>query len=368
MSSSVALDDQFLGLHPNSIFDTHFVERGRFGRLIGMLYKYNTETNRKIVGIGIDDKTAICIDDMGIGKVYGTGAVSIFQFDDETKIDRDGSNYKIENLKCDILLNDWVFDFNSYSVIDFSESSISVNENKLIAYSSNDIFLTGDSSNDITIFPDLDFFIINADVTKVGVIGDSGNQGHQEPLIEKLNELNIPFNLILIDQDSLDNQSINDRFLESSSFIIKANNNKVPSILTDSSTLLGKTFISKIENQSEFLFLGNNSKLAGDKIVFNTDFNDLASYRGLMKIGPGAGLFKDLMVQPMIFADKDFYENRTSALPYGLMRSRKKIGLYLDFDSRAIIDADKRSISVEGASPLIILDARDTNQFSFCYA
>ncbi len=79
LSSSVALEDDFLDLR-SVLFDTHFIERGRFGRLIAMMFKYYKLNNRSILGVGIDDKTAICIDKYGLATVYGSGAVSIFSF------------------------------------------------------------------------------------------------------------------------------------------------------------------------------------------------------------------------------------------------------------------------------------------------
>jgi cyanophycinase len=61
-----------LGLASNMIIDQHFAERGRIGRLIGA-----TAHNPKYLGIGIDEDTAIVLDDKVKFKVLGSGAVYV---------------------------------------------------------------------------------------------------------------------------------------------------------------------------------------------------------------------------------------------------------------------------------------------------
>lgn len=60
-----------LGLVPNVIIDQHFAERGRIGRLLGAI-----ALNPRILGIGIDEDTAIVVRD-NIFTVVGRGAVYV---------------------------------------------------------------------------------------------------------------------------------------------------------------------------------------------------------------------------------------------------------------------------------------------------
>jgi cyanophycinase len=60
-----------LGLIPNVIIDQHFAERGRIGRLMGAI-----ALNPRILGIGIDEDTAILVHDKNF-TVIGTGAVYV---------------------------------------------------------------------------------------------------------------------------------------------------------------------------------------------------------------------------------------------------------------------------------------------------
>lgn len=61
-----------LGFLKNIIIDQHFTERGRISRLITAV-SYNPYN----LGIGIDENTAIILDNEGILEVFGQGAVTI---------------------------------------------------------------------------------------------------------------------------------------------------------------------------------------------------------------------------------------------------------------------------------------------------
>ncbi len=60
-----------LGLVRDVIIDQHFAERGRIGRLLGAVAQ-----NPRVLGIGIDEDTAIVVEGCGF-RVIGAGAVTI---------------------------------------------------------------------------------------------------------------------------------------------------------------------------------------------------------------------------------------------------------------------------------------------------
>lgn len=59
-----------LGLVRNIIIDQHFAQRGRIGRLLTGIAQ-----NPEVLGIGIDEDTAIIVSDKGVAEVIGSGAV-----------------------------------------------------------------------------------------------------------------------------------------------------------------------------------------------------------------------------------------------------------------------------------------------------
>lgn len=73
MSSEVTLVGDFLHMPylQNVITDSHFGKRERLGRLIAFVARLSKEQGRTdLAGIGVDEYTALCIDDAGVGRVF----------------------------------------------------------------------------------------------------------------------------------------------------------------------------------------------------------------------------------------------------------------------------------------------------------
>ena len=84
----VSLSTEFLSipLLAHAITDSHFAERDRMGRLITFLARLHKETiTPHIMGIGIDEATALTLGPQGTGRVYGQGAVYIVTAETEAQ-------------------------------------------------------------------------------------------------------------------------------------------------------------------------------------------------------------------------------------------------------------------------------------------
>jgi hypothetical protein len=66
----------FLELGAGVLFDTHFTERGRLGRLVSMVGRLHAEDGRDLLGVGVDDRTALCVYPDRTAEVIGEGAVT----------------------------------------------------------------------------------------------------------------------------------------------------------------------------------------------------------------------------------------------------------------------------------------------------
>jgi cyanophycinase len=72
-----------LGLIEDVLFDTHFVQRSRISRLV-----HAVATNPALLGVGIEENTALVIEDEVTAKVIGTGTVIVV----------DGSDIEINHI------------------------------------------------------------------------------------------------------------------------------------------------------------------------------------------------------------------------------------------------------------------------------
>jgi len=98
-----------LGFVKGIMIDQHFAQRGRIGRLLSGIAQ-----NPEVLGIGIDEDTAIVVKDNGIAKVVGSGAVYFLDARDITYTNVSDQSYdevlNMFNVKLHILKEGNEFD------------------------------------------------------------------------------------------------------------------------------------------------------------------------------------------------------------------------------------------------------------------
>ena len=198
--SKITLENDFLNLGEDLIFDTHFIERGRFGRLIAFIFNSYVNYGEKYIGIGIDDRTAICIDNNQIGYVFGSGSVSIFQQDERTKLSGSSSNYSVENLKYDQLLHGWEYDFKNNKITGYPNSVIQLDTNRIIKLPRTNIYLSGSNNILNNINNGLETYLKDIDSDLVGIITTVNYLENVLDLTNNFDMNNINDNLIFLPQ------------------------------------------------------------------------------------------------------------------------------------------------------------------------
>ncbi|MCB0746032.1 MAG: Type 1 glutamine amidotransferase-like domain-containing protein [Ignavibacteriae bacterium] len=355
-------ENNFLNFIPNVIFDTHFIERSRPGRLISMLFNWFTSTGEHLIGAGIDDRTAICISPEGIGEVMGSGAVYIYQKGKLTNYtDYKNGKYTIENLKSDILTNGWKFDFNLKEISFIPNSAKDFVTTDLLEFPKTDIALSG-IKNISSQASYLTKFLNNGESKNVLIITHKGTEDNLKIISEYLNLNNYAFEVLEMSNSILNNQMEVEKVKNSTNFIFLGDSLNLLSNFDEMGSLIGEAFQSSINNGKPILFFGNSQKIIGEKFIDNTDSDLYASYRGQMRIGNGLNIFGDLIIQPNIFADSDYYENRTSSVLWGMMRNRKRFGIYLNSNDFLHLSHSNKSVSGIVETPYLLVDASQTTK------
>lgn len=360
-------EDNFLNLIPDVLFDTHFIERGRHGRLIGMLYNQYYTAGRDLIGAGIDDRTAICITPDGIGEVMGSGAVSIFYKDALTKYSSfTAGKYTIENLKSHLLTKGWKYDFINNEIEFIPSSAKDVDTTRAWEYPLTDFVLTG--TNDIQALVDADhlYYFLNTGInSNIVIISHPGFASSLTPITEYLISNNYNFSILSLTSSNLNNAVDADKINSASSFLFAGDSLNVLSYLNQSGNLVPDAFQNAVNKNIPVFFFGNSGKIAGEKFIGNTDTDLYAGYRGKMTINDGLNIFGELIFQTSLFEDSDYYENRMSSVLFGMMRNRKRIGIYLNADNYERLEINSAEKSLNGSYssfPYIIVDARHTTK------
>lgn len=356
-------EDNFLKLIPNVLFDTHFIERGRHGRLIAMLYNQHFNTGRNLIGVGIDDRTAICISSGGIGEVMGSGAVTIFYKDDLTKYSVVTSGkYTIENLKSEILTKGWKYDFVNNETSFIPSSAKEVDTNRPWQYPQASHYLTGNNNISAQLQTNLTAFLSEFNSSNILVISHPGFNSSLSVITDYLNSNGYNFSILNLTSSNLNDPVEANKINHATCFVFAGDSLNVLSYLNQPVGLINAAFYNSMAFGKPVFFFGNAGKIVGHKFIGNTDTDLYASYRGKMMINDGLNIFGELIYQPLIFDNSDFYENRMSAVLWGMMRGRKRIGIYLNGNDRLKISAAEKSLSGVSTLPYIIVDARSTTK------
>jgi cyanophycinase len=98
------------GFVKNIIFDTHFMSRGRIGRLVQII-----TTNPTCIGVGISENSGVILKGDGNAEVVGTGQVIIVDGRDIGHSNimniKPGEPISVENVRIHSLVSGYGYDF-----------------------------------------------------------------------------------------------------------------------------------------------------------------------------------------------------------------------------------------------------------------
>jgi cyanophycinase len=356
-------EDNFLKLVPNVLFDSHFIERARHGRLVAMLYNRYFTTGENLIGIGIDDRTAFCISSDGIGEAMGSGAVTIFTIDDETELQPlNVDNYTIERMKCDQLTKGWKYDLNNRSISYIPPSAKEVDSLREWEYPITNFWLTGSDNISSHIQTNFADFIANVNPDNFVLITHPGYSTQLAPLISYLDQVEANYEIVYLNNTILNEPTISQIINEATNFVFAGDSLNVLSLLNDTSTVTGRSFRERtVIDEIPVFFFGKSGKIAGKYYTDNLYSDVYAGYRGKITSDPGLNLFGDFVFEPMLFDESNLYENRMSSALWGLMKNRKRFGVYLHGDALTTFNSSTKIVKGYGNLPPIYIDASQTS-------
>lgn len=145
----------WLSFVPNVVIETHYTERGRLGRMAGVLARAIDDHNDTgILAMGLERKTGVVIDN-NEAEVIGEGSVTFLQHSSQTTMHRDaGSPLYVTDQILDRLTEGWRFDLSSKAPILSSAPSgtQSISVSLLDRSNSGALSVSGATENDMLTF------------------------------------------------------------------------------------------------------------------------------------------------------------------------------------------------------------------------
>lgn len=327
----ITLKNDFVQVLPGILADSHFIERGRFGRLIPFLGRWFEDTNEKVLGLGVDDKTAVCIkNDEAI--VYGSGATGFYYLSDFSN-----ANGKpiVNQASATQLLHNQRFNLTSRELI--TEYAKDIEASQVEESGNYQIFLSGnDAYTDNTQM--LAAFLTQAN-EPITVVTDLRNN-KVDRFIEYLDDNGVEEYEILETSRTLEDCDavlLRNHIRQSGSFLFLKNSSEdLMNFVANDET--GHVLEKQLkQNENALAFIGQDSKLAGKTFCNNNLENDLNAFRGDLAFSDGLKLLETTIVMPHTFSSEtvDFYENNSAAALYAITDQKLGYGIYLNENSYA---------------------------------
>ena len=352
------IEDNFLGLVPDVIFDTHFIERGRQARLAAVLLKLGLQGIQNVTGVGLDDRTAFCISPDGKGVVMGSGSVSFYRADSLTRLWSSGILYELENLHARQLTKNWVYDLNSNNVSFVPLSAKAFNAVNT-TYPKSDVTMTGSNWVATSWLATLSAFVSRANTPDVLIISYPAYEAKANSILNELSAYAPHSKLILYTPGSETDTSLQHKIQAASAFIFAGDDLTVLKNITSPVSLVGNLLRQKlIISRCPSFYFGEMSKLASTSFADNLNSDPYAAYRGKMTINDGFGVLPGFSTQPLTFANSDYYENRMASVLWSIFKSQVPYGLYSNSNGIVkFINSD--STIVFSRFPFFFIDASE---------
>ncbi len=361
-SSQMTLADDFLetlaGIY---IFDTHFIERGRFGRLPAFMASWYKNTGQIGIGIGIDDHTAFCIDPDLRSVVYGTGAVSLmYNRDSVQPYDTSLKMLRAKNMELVQLLHGVSIDLKDDLISGFNDVTRPAIEEEYGRYS---FLLSGTEYPSDTAYQ---YFVNGVGSREDSILIVTGSSLERAREVKYRLESSGAAGVSILQAlpDFGNDPDVQRQITESGKFFIIGN------VYHDLMRFLnwtnnGALLIDALKQpfHSSF-FAGDNARFAGKTVIEKYMGSGFSSYQGNMEFLPGLGLLETTALMPNTFIYSEFYENTVSGLPFAMISGGLRYGLYLTGNSFVEygVDPDQNSYlrNLAGSYPMILLENEGT--------
>ena len=358
---AITLADNFINVMPGFIFDSHFTDRGRMGRLVSFMANWKKNHSENLVGIGVDEISALAIQSDLTATAYGAGSVDIFRLRSGTDY-KDGTVLNVDSLEVTHLIHGKTIDLNTYSVGGFASSinptNTEENSPSIIYVSGSDVL--GDANIDL-----LSKLANDGSISEPIIIFSESTGGIATDFKNELLDLGADnVNIFIADNTTSSDESLKTAIDTTSKFIFVDNSAyDFITLFINSGNIAGNALKNALQNKAlKLAFIGDNARFAGSVIVSNY----LGEYANA-STSAGLNLLKTLVIIPRTFEISNdgittLWHASNASLPYAMVKEGVKNGIWLNNENYFVFhgDGNLANITVYGDSPAMILTLNDT--------
>lgn len=375
-ASSIALVDDFLGMVPGILAESHTGERGRLGRLPVFIARYKDATGREISGVGVDANTALAIGPDGVGEVMGASAVSFLRWDTRTSYQiESGKPFSLRDMIFDQLLPGFTIDLQSGGIqvsgaaVPFLAKQVSSPPGPIILDGSGN---SADWSATTGSLKRLQGFLAKPTDT-IGIFSSPGIPASATLVSSMLTSWGVSNRLFWVSELQKNDPVQAAAGAVCGAFLFVGCVPESLARFVDPATAMGGMFASKVDAGIPLLFLSEDVMLAGEKALGGIYSSLYSAYYGTVTQLPGLGLLKGMQPIPRFYQDADntvgydYSETRIMGMFWSMGKSQLPFGLLIDAGTHVTITNGMLQVggTSTGRTPVILFDARGAQWVDF---
>lgn len=357
--SSITLATDFMPFYPDYLFDSHFLNRGRMGRLIAFMANFNKEERERIIGIGVDENTAFGISADHKGFAFGTGAVNIYRLPDNNEYG-EGPLLQARDITVTQMVHGDTIDLLTWQNNGFSElliPAVTEETRNSVLYLSGSDFAGSANTAMLNLFVQDGNGLSDPILIITGSSTSMAEQFRNVMLQLGASNVQIHQGIYSMPEDAALTTAIENAskilFVGNTTYNLGVflENNQNGTLLKQKLALPG--FISA--------YIGDNARLAGPWQVGNYLSPTGSSSAGLT-FSPGLGLLSTTVIIPKTFespsGSTDIWQTTHAAVPYTMVVKNLANGIWLNNENFLVYTPGK--LKVYGNSPVMFMKNEGT--------
>jgi hypothetical protein len=347
---------------PGFVYDSHYTNRGRLGRLAAFMAHWKKNKNESLVGIGVDEITALAISPEGEATAYGAGTVSIIR-------ERNGIDYStsaalaIDSLEITHLSHRRSINLNTFEVDTFGSA---VEPSSTIETTPSKIYISGGDKLNTTNESLLEKFTAEGSSEDNTIIFTGADQSLALEYKAKLNEYGASHVHIYEATGETSNSSELASLIRSAQKFLFVGNNtyNLITLFYNSGGAAANALKEALESRAIYLaFIGDNARICGQVVVGN-----YISADANLAVSNGFGLIKTATIIPKTFerpqsgAVTTYWHGTNAAIPYAMVSQGVKNGIWLNDDNYILFKGsdNKAGFTAFGTSPVFVQTLHNT--------
>ncbi len=367
--ADITLAEDFLPFLPQVLLDSHFTRRGRLGRLLAFIANWNTTHSTDIIGIGMDEHTALCVAPDGEATVSGAGAAFIVHRTPASQVTCAPGK--------PLSFTDWTlhsltagFRYHLYSrTVTGIPASASLSHPVHVASDSARAVIRIDGTNaPVQATAAMRWLAQEADGAKILVIQKSANS--TAPILHT--ELGCT-QVVTITMDpariDADDQGLATQIRDSDHIIVAGLNTDETLQQFQPHSQVGEALAEKCaQKQARILLQGSMALAWSERLMVNTESTTYALQDGQLRSGMGLNLLNGACVVSEAFKEDDYLENRLGGFFWNFVASPNRLAVLTDSDADWYLQSHR--IKNHARTGILILDGAhitysDTSRFRY---